>query len=158
MSSSERATITWGPTCRVVSVRWSLAAGLILVLDQASKKRVQRRFDRPAPSGLGPALTGAPVVHAPVAFGLLRSRRILVPLWVLATVGTVASLELVPVLEGQVAQLGLGAAIGGATSNMLDMLSKGSVVDFVNLRVWPVFNVADCAIVLGVIAAVVSAA
>jgi signal peptidase II len=39
--------------------------------------------------------------------------------------------------------------IGGALGNILDRLVRGYVVDFIHLRYWPVFNVADIAIVAG---------
>jgi signal peptidase II len=38
---------------------------------------------------------------------------------------------------------------GGALGNILDRLVRGYVVDFIHLRHWPVFNVADIAIVAG---------
>ncbi|MGI6553251.1 MAG: signal peptidase II [Bacillota bacterium] len=47
-------------------------------------------------------------------------------------------------------RLGLAMALGGATGNLLDRLRFGYVVDFLDFRVWPVFNLADTAIVLGV--------
>ncbi|UCH35358.1 MAG: signal peptidase II [Armatimonadota bacterium] len=40
--------------------------------------------------------------------------------------------------------------LGGATGNLIDRLRLGHVVDFIDLRVWPVFNVADIAITVGV--------
>jgi signal peptidase II len=40
--------------------------------------------------------------------------------------------------------------VGGALGNILDRLVRGYVVDFIHLRHWPVFNVADIAIVLGI--------
>ena len=48
----------------------------------------------------------------------------------------------------------LGLILGGATGNLLDRVLRGSglsgrVVDFIDLHVWPVFNVADAAIVVG---------
>ncbi|HLJ65783.1 MAG TPA: signal peptidase II [Chloroflexota bacterium] len=43
-----------------------------------------------------------------------------------------------------------GLILGGAVGNMLDRLRLGYVVDFIDLRWWPVFNLADSAIVLGV--------
>lgn len=39
---------------------------------------------------------------------------------------------------------------GGAAGNVLDRIQTGQVIDFFDFRIWPVFNVADCAIVLGV--------
>ncbi len=46
--------------------------------------------------------------------------------------------------------LGCGLILGGAAGNLLDRLTAGLVTDYVDLRVWPVFNAADVAIVLGV--------
>ena len=48
----------------------------------------------------------------------------------------------------------LGLILGGALSNGIDRLLTGYVVDFVDLHWWPVFNLADSAIVIGVIVAV----
>ncbi len=54
----------------------------------------------------------------------------------------------------------LGLLLGGATGNLLDRLfrapgfARGAVVDFLDFRVWPVFNLADSAIVCGGVLAV----
>lgn len=45
----------------------------------------------------------------------------------------------------------LGLLLGGALSNILDRVMFGAVRDFIDLRVWPVFNLADVALTLGVI-------
>ena len=47
--------------------------------------------------------------------------------------------------------LGCGLILGGAVGNLLDRLSAGEVTDYVDLQVWPVFNAADAAIVLGAV-------
>jgi signal peptidase II len=39
----------------------------------------------------------------------------------------------------------------GALSNFMDRINLGGVLDFVNLKFWPVFNVSDVYIVLGVL-------
>ena len=44
-----------------------------------------------------------------------------------------------------------GLIIGGAIGNYIDRLFRGYVVDFLDFKVWPVFNIADIAIVLGCI-------
>ncbi|NIM06249.1 MAG: signal peptidase II [Armatimonadetes bacterium] len=43
-----------------------------------------------------------------------------------------------------VAAIGLG--LGGAVSNLIDRLRLGAVIDYIDLSVWPVFNVADIAL------------
>lgn len=45
----------------------------------------------------------------------------------------------------------LALILGGAVGNLVDRLRVGSVVDFLDFRVWPVFNLADSCITVGVI-------
>lgn len=46
---------------------------------------------------------------------------------------------------------GMSLLLGGAAGNLIDRIRYGYVVDFLDFRIWPVFNVADVALVLGVI-------
>lgn len=80
---------------------------------------------------------------------------------VLAIVGVVVVLVLLRAskdLEGRLALIGLGLVLGGAVGNLVDRAFRsgdgflgGAVVDFVDLQWWPVFNVADAAICVGVV-------
>ena len=54
------------------------------------------------------------------------------------------------------AQVTLGAILGGAIANAVDRFVQGYVVDFVDLHRWPVFNLADSAIVVGIVVAVLT--
>lgn len=50
--------------------------------------------------------------------------------------------------------IGLGLVLGGAVGNLTDRLIRGPglsgrVIDFLDFRIWPVFNLADAAIVIG---------
>jgi signal peptidase II len=47
-------------------------------------------------------------------------------------------------------RVSLGLLLGGAMGNLLDRFSRGYVVDFIDVGFWPVFNIADSAIVVGV--------
>ncbi|MBN1325800.1 signal peptidase II [Candidatus Falkowbacteria bacterium] len=47
--------------------------------------------------------------------------------------------------------LGLSLIILGALNNLLDRLIFGYVIDYINIFIWPVFNLADSMIVIGVI-------
>ena len=53
-------------------------------------------------------------------------------------------------------QVLLGMILGGAVSNGIDRAVQGRVVDFIDLHWWPVFNVADMCIVIGIALAVVT--
>jgi len=52
---------------------------------------------------------------------------------------------------GVLTQITLGAVLGGAAANAVDRFRQGYVVDFIDLHRWPVFNVADAAIVVGIL-------
>lgn len=45
----------------------------------------------------------------------------------------------------------LGLIAGGACGNLMDRLRFGYVFDFLDFRIWPVFNVADAAITIGAV-------
>lgn len=46
--------------------------------------------------------------------------------------------------------LPLGMITGGATGNLIDRIRFGYVIDFIDLRIWPIFNMADVAITTGI--------
>lgn len=48
-------------------------------------------------------------------------------------------------------EIPLAFVAGGAAGNLVDRVVRGGVVDFIDVGFWPVFNLADCAIVLGAI-------
>jgi signal peptidase II len=48
-------------------------------------------------------------------------------------------------------QVGVGLLLGGALANAVDRVTQGYVVDFIQLPHWPVFNVADSGITVGVV-------
>ncbi|HEY8418108.1 MAG TPA: signal peptidase II, partial [Limnochordales bacterium] len=48
-------------------------------------------------------------------------------------------------------RFGLALGLGGAVGNLIDRVGRGAVVDFIDILVLPVFNVADTAIVAGVV-------
>jgi len=50
---------------------------------------------------------------------------------------------------GRLEQLAYTLVLAGAVGNVVDRLFRGYVVDFIHLHHWPIFNVADVAIVAG---------
>ena len=92
-----------------------------------------------------------------VGLGFVKDPRALASLWGLCVAATVILLYVFPPFREPGTQLGLGAALGGATGNLIDRVWRGAVVDFIDLRVWPVFNLADASIVGGIVVALYSA-
>ena len=124
------------------------AAVLVVALDQSTKAlAVSGLLGRGAWS-LGPIEIRAVLNHR--AFpGPLRSPVALGALWVAVVVVLTAAVHLGPLFQGPMASVAIGAAVGGAGSNLFDRVWRHAVVDLIDLRVWPVFNLADLGIVVG---------
>ncbi|MBQ1510680.1 MAG: signal peptidase II [Selenomonadaceae bacterium] len=90
------------------------------------------------------------VLNPGAAFGILENQRMF--FIVAGIVILLAVLLLYPRLRRQNPWLRYGciALLGGAVGNLIDRIYNGLVVDFLDFRIWPVFNVADIAIVGGV--------
>jgi len=89
------------------------------------------------------------VQNTGVAFGLLAGAS--------PVITALAALTLVLLLfynkgrqiRTRAAGLGIAAMAGGAAGNLIDRVRLGHVVDYLDVHIWPVFNLADVAIVLG---------
>jgi signal peptidase II len=78
-------------------------------------------------------------------------------MWVSAAVCAGTAFTLSPALRASsLALVGIAVALAGALSNLCDRLARGAVVDFIAIGWWPVFNLADAAIVLGAAVAALS--
>ena len=69
--------------------------------------------------------------------------------WFVSLISAVALYHSGAWFQSHTALIGLGLAFGGALGNLLDILQYKYVVDFVDLRWWPVFNLADIGIIGG---------
>jgi signal peptidase II len=54
------------------------------------------------------------------------------------------------IAENPLSAAAIGTALGGAAGNIVDRLRHGAIVDFIAIGQWPLFNLADVAIVMGV--------
>jgi signal peptidase II len=135
-------------------LRLGITAAVVVVLDQITKSIA---VDRLAGGRVIDVIDGAVSLRLTLnsggAFGLGRG----FPLFFLAATIVVIALILLWVrnLDDHALAIPLGLVLGGGIGNVIDRLFRdtdGRVVDFVDLHVWPVFNVADAAITVGVIA------
>lgn len=144
--------------------RWSQllflgTIALVLLVDQLTKAWVVAHLPLYEPTDLwqwlAPILSFTYVKNTGVAFGLLQGLgRAFALLPVLVVVAVVVFRRSLPMGDLRV-HLSLGSVVGGALGNVIDRLLRGYVVDFLDvnfrpLQSWPVFNVADSAVVVGV--------
>ncbi len=94
------------------------------------------------------------VLNPGAAFGILAYQRSF--FIVMGLIIIVLSAVFSPYIRRQclIFRYGTTLLIGGALGNLLDRVRFGHVIDFFDFRIWPVFNIADIAIVLGVSAIV----
>lgn len=90
------------------------------------------------------------VQNTGAAFGLFKGQQLVFIVFSLIVIGwTIRELLTKPTMEG-ILRWACALLLGGASGNLIDRLRFGYVIDFIDLRVWPVFNVGDSAITIGV--------
>lgn len=131
----------------------------VLVVDQLSKSWVVQTLPLYVPTDLfpwlKPIMSLTHVTNTGVAFGLFPQ------LGDFFTILSMLVIVLILLFQNSLSEayfwvhLALGLVAGGALGNVIDRIVRGAVVDFFDvnfwpLREWPVFNVADSAVVVGV--------
>jgi signal peptidase II len=137
-------------------------AAAAYALDRVTKAWAESTLADRAPIEVIPGLLSLTyTTNSGGAFGLGRSAP-----WIFAGATILVSLAIV-VASARLPRMGvavaLGLILGGALGNLTDRAINGPalsghVTDFIDLHIWPIFNVADSAIVIGaVLLAVVTA-
>lgn len=127
-------------------------AFLTVILDQLAKFLIRQNFQ------LGQSI---PIIknmfhltyitNSGSAFGLFKGFNLFFILFSIAVIGIVIySTKRINENE-RALQLAVGLLLGGTMGNLIDRIFYSSVIDFLDLRIWPVFNVADSAVTISVI-------
>ena len=127
-------------------------AAVVVIVDRITKIFVERHFGVP----YGPRQVIDHVLfltvtrNAGAAFGLFQNFTLgFLLISALVLVGILIYYWRLPPGDWS-ARLGLALVFGGAIANAYDRGVKGSVIDFIQVPHWPIFNVADSAITVGV--------
>lgn len=132
-------------------------AGAVVALDQLSKAVVVAGVERGERIEVLPFLDLVHVLNRGVAFGFLGGGS--VTLVIAVTLLALAAVLIWFALDARRpwGWLAIGMLAGGALGNLADRVRRDAVVDFIDLPVWPSFNLADVFITLGAIVLVLSA-
>jgi signal peptidase II len=145
------------PQDRWRNVVFFLTALLVVIADQLSKLWIRSNLD------IGQSLFEVGIFqivrlspNTGAAFGLFQGQS-----FALTIVGIVGIAFLLfyalyiyrryPLLDNWLSRVALGLILGGTIGNLIDRLRFGGVTDFISIGWWPAFNLADSAVVVGVI-------
>ncbi|OGX45329.1 MAG: signal peptidase II [Omnitrophica WOR_2 bacterium RIFCSPLOWO2_12_FULL_51_8] len=123
----------------------------VLFLDQSSKFLISRNLFLHQSIPVIRGVFHLSLVHnRGAAFGMLKNQ---LWLFILASVSAVilASFGLKSGKRPRIYRVSLALILAGAIGNLIDRVSCGYVIDFLDFRVWPVFNLADSAITIGAV-------
>lgn len=133
---------------RFTGILW--IAGAVAGLDRLSKVWILRNFQLGESRRIASFFYLTFVQNTGTAFGLLQGNN--------RALGLLAFVILIALLYGARGlterggfwgAIGVALVLGGAVGNMVDRVHYGRVIDFLDFRVWPVFNLADSAITVG---------
>ncbi|MBM3949573.1 MAG: signal peptidase II [SAR202 cluster bacterium] len=131
---------------------WVLSAtwGAVFGLDQLTKYLVRANLR------LGeswPAEGFARITHGTntgTIFGLFSGQTVLLTVLSFGAIAFLFYFYRTHALPSPFLRFAIGLLLGGAFGNLLDRLRMGTVTDFVDIGPWPIFNVADSSIVVGI--------
>ena len=130
-----------------------LVSGFIFAADQWAKNQVVNSLAlgeswEPIP-GFGRIFRFTYITNSGAAFGLFQDSGLIFV--VVAVVVTGAIIYFYPLVKSWPVKISLGLQLGGALGNLWDRIfNGGEVIDYADLGFWPIFNIADISIVIGV--------
>lgn len=130
----------------------AIVAGIVLVLDQATKLIAMETLEANAPpvDTLLPLVQWRLLTNPDAAFGIPGFTGMFL---VVTVVVVVLIVRVLPRTDRLSMAVAYGLVVGGALGNAGDRLFRGfpdgEVVDFISIGFWPVFNLADTGIVIG---------
>ena len=134
-------------------------AFLVILLDQASKRFIEANVTYNTSwmplDWLAPFFQITHIGNTGIAFGMFSGGSMIFALVALFVTGAILYFAYTLPPNYLAMRIILGVILGGAIGNLIDRLRQGYVTDFLDFGPWPVFNVADMAVVFGAIALVI---
>ena len=131
-------------------VLFSLIAILVAIIDQIIKIFIENNIYGSSIEIIKNVFSFTYLKNYGAAWGILANNN-----WVLEILTPVLILTIMYYLYkskcGKYEMVIGGLVIGGAVGNYIDRLFRGYVVDYIDFKVWPIFNFADVCIVIGCI-------
>ena len=132
-------------------ITFFLIALLIIALDQVSKIFIKANMT-PGQSIPGEGFFRITYsTNEGMVFGLFANQTFLITLTAIVGIAAIIIYSRYPIFNQVLVRVALGLMLGGAVGNLIDRIRLGEVIDFIDVGAWPVFNLADSAVVVGVV-------
>ncbi len=130
-----------------------IVASILIIIDQYSKYLIIKKLGYGQSLPIIPNIFHlTPISNTGIAFGLFKGNNTILIFSSILVILTLAIFwkRIVPnrLFLGRMA---IGLIIGGAVGNLIDRIRFRHVVDFLDFRIWPVFNFADSGITIGTV-------
>lgn len=138
-------------TSKLSRAAFLFPAGFVVVLDQGTKALSEVYLSPGVSVPLIPHFFHLTLVkNQGIAFGLFQGAEKILLFVITLSIALLVNFALQPYPGRRLTQWGISLILGGALGNWIDRIRAGAVIDFLDFRIWPVFNFADTAITLGV--------
>lgn len=128
----------------------ALTALLTVLLDQAAKWAAIHYLSSVDSLAVLPGVFHLTLVHnTGIAFGLLQHMPVLLTIFITFSIVLITIWLVQSRRSSALARFSIALILGGALGNWIDRMRYGAVIDFFDFRIWPVFNIADSAITVG---------
>src|SRR3989338_7637883 len=128
------------------------AALIIVLLDQLAKFLIRQNFQLSQSTPIiKNILHFTYITNTGSAFGLFKGFNLIFILFSVIVIAVIFY-YLKKIKENEkLLQFAVGLILCGTIGNLIDRIAYGAVVDFIDFRIWPVFNVADSAVTISVV-------
>ena len=127
----------------------SILAVLVIVIDQITKHIAVENLSKGSIEIIKGFFHLTYVQNSGAAFGVLQNGKLLFLFVTPVIIVSILVYLFLYARRNHVLSTASALIIGGALGNYIDRIRLGYVVDFLDFRVWPVFNIADSAVVVG---------
>lgn len=125
-------------------------SSLIVIIDRLTKCILLKNFSEGESVRVIPGIFHLTLVlNSGAAFGLFKGQSALFTIFSVLIIALICAYTLRNGCKDLLMLIPLGLITGGAAGNLIDRIAFGHVVDFLDFRIWPIFNIADASITIG---------
>ncbi|MDO8536450.1 MAG: signal peptidase II [Candidatus Omnitrophota bacterium] len=125
-------------------------SSLVVIFDRLTKYLLLKNLSEGESIRLVPGMFHITLVfNSGAAFGLFKGRSLFFTVSAILVIACICFYITRGGCKDFSMLIALGLILGGAVGNLIDRIAFGYVVDFLDFRIWPVFNMADASITIG---------